>query len=703
MKRNIGKKTWGVLGKQETYFYQPGLAVGNKEKTPLNASAFDSWDLKKSKYKRVDLVPRQMENDLQQAGVVPQVANITPTPTPTITQTNTPTNTQTQTQTQTQTPSQTQTQTNTPTPSFTPTQTQTNTPTPTLTPSSTPFNLPSTPDLWYDSTNIGSIDYITSGGTDYVSGWRSIGTYNKTLTGTTTDTMPIWSASTLFPGNPKIIRFTKNATAGLRDFLSQRFDSTVIPASGLTIFYVLAKPTEYDYGANSTTTGFGLQPYLYSGNTTTGGFTPISSIAPRVYSNNIGVGAGTSGMLIINSGVSVNQTFGYSATNLNDKFLWTNVVPYPSDNPYVEINQSGGTLTTPITGTPVTTLNSFILGGTVSSGGTITATNNGAEIAEIMIYTKELTIQQQEAVQNYLRDKWRYDEWASPVPTPTQTASQTQTTTQTTTPTPSITPSATPPASGTTQAQTYLRAVVDGGGTGITSTVSAATITLFTSLVSNNLWDKMIAFYPMLGGNSSGCKFNGRNPVDTDGGYRLVFNGGWTYNASGATSNGTNAYANTFLSASTITPLQSQHLSIYLGNNSAPAGTGRTYAGAGVGNFFGIGQDGTPYWYYGVSDAGNTFASTPNTQGNITIAANATTTSALYKNGSGIATAINGNGQSVSAATYLGALNNNGTTQQYYANQYRFATIGYGLSAAQVSTLSTIINTFQTSLTRNTY
>ena len=671
------KKLWGVLGKQKEY-YHPNQFVG--ERVPLNANPLEAWDTKRSRYKRVDLVPRQ--NDGQQAGAVPQTTSgpvSSPTPTPTITQTNTPT------------------------PSFTPTQTTT----PTLTPSSTPFNLPSTPDLWYDATNVGSIDYITSGGTDYVSGWRSVGNYNKTLTGTTTDTMPVWSASTLFPGSPKIIRFNKSATAGLRDFLTQRFDSTVMTGAGVTIFTVIAKPSILDYGTSTSSTGFGLQFYLYSGNTTTGGFTPISFAPPRNINNSIGAGNNTINFQSQNSGITVNNTYAYSATNLNDKFLLTQAMPFPTGFPYVEINQSATTLTTAITGTPVTTFNAFTLGAIINSGGTITASNSGCELAEIMIYTRELTVQEQEAVQNYLRDKWRYDEWASPVPTPTQTASPTNTPTQTVSPTnsstPTPTPSATTPASGTTEAQTYLSAVVDAGGTGITSTVSAATITLFTSLVSNGLWDKMLAFYPMLGGNSSGCKFNGRNPVDTDGGYRLVFNGGWTYNASGATSNGTNAFANTFLSASTITPLTSQHMSIYLGNNSAPAGAGRNYAGAASGNYFVIGQDGTPSWFYGVSDAGTTFSSTPNTQGNITIAADSTINSVLYKNGSAIRTVANGNGQSIPYSTYLAAMNNAGTTIQYYANQYRFATIGYGLSAAQVSTLSTIINTFQTSLTRNTY
>jgi hypothetical protein len=676
MGKNIDKRVWGVLGKQQTY-YSPQKQVEGKTKTSLNANAFDSWDAKRSRFKRID--GYNVSDAAQQGGTVigqsTSAPVASPTPTPTITQTNTPT------------------------PSFTPTQTQTNTPTPTLTPSSTPFNLPSTPDLWYDATNVGSIDYITSGGTDYVSGWRSIGTYNKTLTGTTTDTMPVWSASTLFPGNPKIIRFNKSATTGLRDFLTQRFDSTVITGAGITIFTVIAKPSILDYTTAVGILGFGLQFNLYSGNTTTGGFTPISFTPPRNINQAIGSGNNTISFQSQNSGITLTNTYAFSATNLNDKFLLTQAVPFPTGNPYVEINQSATTLTNAITGTPVTTFNSFNLGATVVSGGTLTASNSGCELAEIMIYTRELTVQEQEAVQNYLRDKWRYDEWASPVPTPTQTASPT------TTPTQTITPSR--PASGTTEANTYLSAVVDAGGTGITSTVSGATRTLFTSLVSNGLYDKMLAFYPMLGGNSSGCKFNAKNPVDTNAGYRLVFNGGWTFNASGATSNGTNAYADTFLSGGTITA-RNNHLSVYMLNENVFTGTGKNWIGVSQpgapSSYFSIGQDGTPRYFYGPEiHAGITSTVAPLSSGLNLISTTGLTQQNLYRNGVVRHTAsANGDG-TTNASVVIGALNNNNSIIQYYDNTYSFTTIGLGLSDVEQSTLSTIINTFQTSLTRNTY
>jgi uncharacterized delta-60 repeat protein len=144
MNKRPDSRLWGVLGKQQTY-YSPQQFLKGKTKVPLNASPFESWDVKKSRYYRVDGV----ENSVQQGGVVPQIS---PSPTPTLTQTNTPTQTQTQTQTPSVTPTNTPTltQTNTPTntstpsetPTNTPTLTQTNTPTNTSTPSETPTNTP---------------------------------------------------------------------------------------------------------------------------------------------------------------------------------------------------------------------------------------------------------------------------------------------------------------------------------------------------------------------------------------------------------------------------------------------------------------------------------------------------------------------------------------------------------------------------------
>ncbi|CAB4141737.1 hypothetical protein UFOVP424_28 [uncultured Caudovirales phage] len=92
MSKNIDKRVWGVLGKQQTYF-SPQKQVEGKKKTPLNGNAFDSWDAKRSNFKRID--GYNTNDAAQQGGTVigqqttPSVSS-TPQPTPSITPSITP-------------------------------------------------------------------------------------------------------------------------------------------------------------------------------------------------------------------------------------------------------------------------------------------------------------------------------------------------------------------------------------------------------------------------------------------------------------------------------------------------------------------------------------------------------------------------------------------------------------------------------------
>jgi hypothetical protein len=122
-------RLWGVLGKQQSYS-GPTPPTGNK--VPLNNNPMNSWDYKKSNYRRLD----GRANAIQQGGAVPQ-DNVTPTPTGTSNPT--------------------------PTPTSTPNPTPTTTPTPTL----VPFNPSSISGLttWF----VPTLGITTSGG--YVTSW----------------------------------------------------------------------------------------------------------------------------------------------------------------------------------------------------------------------------------------------------------------------------------------------------------------------------------------------------------------------------------------------------------------------------------------------------------------------------------------------------------------------------------------------------
>jgi hypothetical protein len=83
----------------------------------------------------------------------------------------------------------------------------------------------------------------------------------------------------------------------------------------------------------------------------------------------------------------------------------------------------------------------------------------------------------------------------------------------------------------------------------------------------------------------------------------------------------------------------------------------------------------------------------------------ASTDRQLYKNGSSIGTNVTSNNDALNnISPYIFGQNPGASGSIFYSNNtIGFVITGLALSTAEVSTLSTIINTFMTSLNRNTY
>jgi len=130
--------------------------------------------------------------------------------------------------------------------------------------------------------------------------------------------------------------------------------------------------------------------------------------------------------------------------------------------------------------------------------------------------------------------------------------------------------------------------------TGITdATILGALNTFDLGLISNSLDTKMKAVYPFVGGTSTTHKYNFMNALDTNGAFRLSFNGGWTHSSNGVTGNGTNAYANTFLNPSTQLNTVSSHFSYY--DRTTANDSGILVGGGGVLDLFLQNSAGTVY------------------------------------------------------------------------------------------------------------
>jgi hypothetical protein len=591
-----------------------------------------------------------------------------PTPTQTSTSTPTPTGTPTQTPTNTETPTQTPTPTNTPTPSITasatPTGTPTQTPTNTGTPTQTPTNTGTPTQTPTSTPNSVCPEEFTV--TNSNSGFFDNGIYTRQY---------LASGQTFQFGYA-----IQNSAASGTIILGTAPDGKNYP-----IF-------QYPNGGDINTVYYMAQGGLPLG-------WRSMEQAPNILSSGSTWVGGSTNLFLTSNSIEFDGVF-YPESGQNLRGYITYPVVCPTPTPTGTPTQ---TPTPTNTGTPTNTPTPSI---TASATQTPTQTQTSTQTPTP---TNTETPTQTPTNTETPTQTPTPTNTETPTQTPTNTETPTQTPTNTSTPTQTPTPSETPPPSGTTEANTFLSAVVDAGGTGVDATVSAATRTLFTSLVSNGLYDKLQAFYPMIGSNSSGCKFNGKNPVDSDEAFRLVFNGGWTFGASGSTSNGTNAFADTFLSGTSVND-NNNHLSVYMLDDKVYTGLGKAWIGVGepiLGGdvYFIMSQFGSPAQvFYGTkTDFGFSTGTAPLPQGFNLITTTGSSFQNMYRNGTLFQSNSGAGVSPMTRSVVFGAFNSNGTIAQHYDNTYAFVTIGFGLSASEQLTLSTIINTFQTSLGRNTY
>ena len=235
--------------------------------------------------------------------------------------------------------------------------------------------------------------------------------------------------------------------------------------------------------------------------------------------------------------------------------------------------------------------------------------------------------------------------------------------------------------------------------TGITNATQITAINnLVLGLKSNNIWTKMKAIYPMVGGTATTHKFNLKNPLDTNAAFRLAFSGGWTHSANGALPNGTNGYADTFYNPSVnLTDINSNHISFYSRTNSM---TSSIEMGGGAGAVLvdlELRYAATSYNWNMASFITHTNNDSTGMYVNTRTGA---TTFKLIKNS---ATVLN---SGIGAAGLLKPNINYYIGKRNYDNLWSnkecaFATIGDGLSDAEVANLYTNVQAFQTALTRN--
>ena len=231
------------------------------------------------------------------------------------------------------------------------------------------------------------------------------------------------------------------------------------------------------------------------------------------------------------------------------------------------------------------------------------------------------------------------------------------------------------------------------------ATILSALNTLESDMATYGLTSKMKSLYPMVGGTAAKHKFNFMDARDLDAAYRLTFFGGWTHSSTGALPNGTNAYANSYLTPITSLSLNNNHISYYSRTQNFSNGVD-----------IGTGDGFVKMLDIEISYSGRYYE---NNQDSYSSPLSSTFTTGLFLNSRIVSGSFKGYRNGVSEGTlsvsstglssypiFIGARNNLGTPAYFANRECAFSTIGDGLSDAEAANFYTAVQAFQTTLSR---
>lgn len=245
-------------------------------------------------------------------------------------------------------------------------------------------------------------------------------------------------------------------------------------------------------------------------------------------------------------------------------------------------------------------------------------------------------------------------------------------------------------------AQAYLNEIITQGGT-YTDSQGTAVNNLFVSLKSAGLYSKMVAMYPFVGGTANSHAINACNI----GTHTITFFGGWTHNSSGITANGSTSYADTSVEMKTDIVFPDAHYS-FRQTQTSPTNSGWDgYYESSTSTVFGCNlitgtELGLGLYYLAGSQGALT-----NYTDVMTGVRESTGTGVFYTNSTAFKTDSNNRSEfSVARNYFIGALNENGTANYYNTNKYNFYTLGTKILSSEISSWSTIWNTYITEMGR---
>ena len=225
---------------------------------------------------------------------------------------------------------------------------------------------------------------------------------------------------------------------------------------------------------------------------------------------------------------------------------------------------------------------------------------------------------------------------------------------------------------------------------------------MFVDLKNAGIYSKLDALYPMLGGVPASCKWNAKNPVDTNAAFRLAFLGGVSFSQSiGIQGDGVGGYAETYWVESAQTPTSANTTIGFFVSK-----TGTTGIDMGIqyppGGWLGLqSSNGTNMAGAIQTSSFNAITGTTNSQARNFFGLTRTTNSqvSFVRAGGGVQT-ITTNTNIARSGLSIAILVGSGFGN--YSNRgIGTAFLGDGLSTTELGNLRDIITTFNTTLGRN--
>ena len=225
---------------------------------------------------------------------------------------------------------------------------------------------------------------------------------------------------------------------------------------------------------------------------------------------------------------------------------------------------------------------------------------------------------------------------------------------------------------------------------------------LISNMKNIGTWQLSNAVYGFVGGTAASHKFNWKDLRDVDAAFRLIFIGaGWVHSSTGSKPDGT-VYANTFLNPSTSLIPNSTHISMYSGTNVTTDIFNMSSASLD-GNLLNLYANYNGEIYNSQYNGGNGRIRSAETRGDgyflinrFSVNSNSTYRNGLLKGFSNSSTSI---GSLPNANILLGSFTEIATNNRGL-KQYRFSTIGAGLTDTQSIQQSQIVTNAQSILNR---